>query len=240
MYSTPSKKRGRSRSRNPKTPRKKLRYSDTPITTETQSTAVVPRYNMSSALPKSTTVKLKYFQQLTLNPVGGGVAVNVFSANGAYDPDITGAGGQPRGLDQWFALYTKGLVTSSKITVKGMSPTAIDIGLVGVTLQNKTAVETTPKLYIEDPRCSWFQFANTASVDQEARLTFGAKSFFNVKDPIDDDTLQFSSVTNPPLSAYYHVWYGAPSSTYDSGAIVCQVVIEYNITFFQPVALGSS
>lgn len=210
------------------------------LVTETQSTAVVPRYLMASALPRQTVVKLKYYSNLSLDPVAGGVAVNVFSANGCYDPDITGAGGQPRGLDQWFALYAKAIVTSSRIVAKGLSTTAADVGLLGVTLMNKTATETNPKPYIEDPRCAWFQYANTASYDAEARLVFGCRSFFDYKNPIDESDLHFTSSGNPTQQAYYHVWFGAVNSGSNPGAAVVQVVIEYTVTFFEPVALASS
>jgi len=241
MYSTPTKKRSRSVSRTPRTPRKKIRFSAANNVVENQSTSVVPRFNMASALPKQISVKLKYYQSVSLDPgVAGAVSVNVFSANGAYDPDITGSGGQPRGLDQWFALYAKGLVTSSRITVKGLSTTFVDCGLLGVTLMNKAAAEITPKPYIEDPRTAWVQAANVQTSDQEARLSYGPKSFLNIKDPIDDDTLHFSSVSNAPKAAYYHVWFGPLSSTQNPGAFTTQVVIEYSITFFEPVALASS
>lgn len=210
------------------------------MVTEAQSTAVVPVRAMASALPKQMSVKLKYYTNLSLDPVAGGAAVNVFSANGGYDPDITGAGGQPRGLDQWFALYAKGIVTGSKITCKGLSTTAADVGLVGVALQNKTAVETNPKPYIEDPRCSWFQYANTASYDQEARIAYGPRSFFDYKNPIDESDLHFTSSTNPTQQAYYHVWFGAVNAGSNPGPAVIQVVVEYTITFFEPVALASS
>lgn len=226
------------------TPRKlkrtKTMRTDRVAVTSDQSTSVVIPRAMSAALPKQLSVKLRYYEYLSLDPVAGGAAVNVFSANGAYDPNITGGGHQPRGLDQYFALYAKGIVTSGTCLAKGMSTTAADVGLIGIALLNTTSTYTNPTPYIEDPRCSWFQFANTVTTNDEARITFGSKSFFDYKNPIDESDLHFTNATNPTQQAYYHVWFGAPNAGYNPGAIIVQVLVEYNITFFEPVALSSS
>lgn len=214
------------------------------MTTTDQSTAVVVPRSMANAVPKQMVVKLKYYSNLTLDAVAGGAAVNVFSANSGYDPDITGAGGQPRGLDQYFAFYAKAICTSSKITVKGSQTVDTNAGigsaLLGVCLMNKTATETNPKPYIEDPRCSWIQIAGLNSTDQEARLTYGAKSFFDYKDPIDESDMHFTNAVNASQQAYYHVFAGAITASANPGAVYVQAVIEYTFTFFEPVALASS
>lgn len=208
--------------------------------TADQSTAVVIPRAMTAALPKQLSVKLRYYEYLSLDPVAGGVAVNVFSANGCYDPNITGAGHQPRGFDQYLALYSKGICTSSICTVKGLTTTLADVGLAGVALLNQTGTYVAPQEYIEDPRCSWYQLANYATASDEARLTFGARSFFDYKDPIDESDLHFTTSVNPTQQAYYHVWFGAPNAGYNPGAVIVQVLIEYNVTFFEPKALSSS
>jgi len=210
-----------------------------------QSTALVIPRAMSSALPKSMTVKLKYYEALSLNAVGGGTSVNVFSANGCYDPNITGTGHQPRGFDQYMAFYQKGCVTSSKVTVKGIitnnADATLSSGLLFVALSPTSVVAAhPPQFYLEDPRCSWVQLNATITADEEARLGFGARSFFNYKDPIDESDLHFNTSTNPTQQAYYHVGYGAINGTADPGPINLQVMIEYTAVFFEPVALASS
>jgi len=212
--------------------------------THDQSTAIVIPRSMSSALPKQMTVKLKYYTPITLDAVGGGAAVNVFSASGCYDPDITGTGGQPRGLDQYFAFYAKGVVTSSKCTVKGFQTSNSDFSvsscLVGCALLNTVTTYIAPKPYIEDPRCSWIQINQATFADQEAIMTYGAKSFFSYKDPIDESDLHFTSSINPTQQAFYHVWVGAINAVANPSQVFCQVLLEYNVTFFEPVALPSS
>ena len=42
---------------------------------------------------------------------------NQFVANGAFDPNLTGVGHQPRGFDQFMAGYETFTVTGSKISV---------------------------------------------------------------------------------------------------------------------------
>ena len=69
-----------------------------------------------SLLGSKVKTKLRYVEYFTLNPAAAGLpATHVFSANGLYDPNITGVGHQPRGFDQLMALYDHYYVSRSKI-----------------------------------------------------------------------------------------------------------------------------
>lgn len=48
-----------------------------------------------------------------------GMATHYFSANGMYDPDITGTGHQPMGFDEMAEMYDHYVVIASQITVRG-------------------------------------------------------------------------------------------------------------------------
>ncbi len=65
-----------------------------------------PNFGSKSILGNRLPIKFKYQTSGTLNPgVAGVAAIQVMTANGLYDPDITGVGHQPRGFDQIMALY---------------------------------------------------------------------------------------------------------------------------------------
>lgn len=245
MY-TPKKAVKRARSMTPGRPvkRRQTIRAVSQVSTD-QSTAVVVPRAMSSALPNSMTVKLKYYEALSLDAVGGGTAVNVFSANGCYDPNITGTGHQPRAFDQYMAFYQKGVCVASKITLKGIIANNTDAllssGLLFVALSPTAVVAAhPPQFYLEDPRCSWVQLNATITADEETRLGFNARSFFSYKDPVDESDLHFNTSTNPTQQAYFHVGYGAINGTANPGAINIQVMIEYTVKFFEPVSLASS
>ena len=68
-------------------------------------TVNVPRNKL--AFPQSISTKLRYVEKINMGSIGASsnVVQNQFIANGAYDPNFTGTGHQPRGFDQ-FNEYT--------------------------------------------------------------------------------------------------------------------------------------
>lgn len=93
-------------------------------------------------------VKLKtkfiYSDRFVLNPPGVGIADTVvFSANGLFDPNITGAGHQPRGFDQLIGvLYDHAVVIASKITVYATNTDTADSSILAITLRDTTTSTT--------------------------------------------------------------------------------------------------
>jgi len=69
------------------------------------------------ALPDSEIVKLKYSEFLTRAP-GNIFDEYVYSANGCFDPNVTGTGGQPLLWDQYSTLYVEYFVSHSKIEIE--------------------------------------------------------------------------------------------------------------------------
>ncbi len=66
-------------------------------------------------------VKMRYFADVELDPGAGAMAAHIFSANGLFDPDITGVGHQPYSFDQWMAVYDHYHVVGAKISVTFLS-----------------------------------------------------------------------------------------------------------------------
>lgn len=56
--------------------------------------------------PESLRIILKYAARYTITCTAGAIAYYSFRAD-CFDPDLTGAGGQPTGFDQWMAFYTR-------------------------------------------------------------------------------------------------------------------------------------
>jgi hypothetical protein len=68
--------------------------------------------------PAAMRTRLKYTSRVPFVSTIGVVGVHNFSANGLFDVDVTGVGGQPEGFDEWMAMYVEYRVISTKITVK--------------------------------------------------------------------------------------------------------------------------
>lgn len=65
-------------------------------------------------------VKIKYNGSLLVS-TGVSIVPHIFSGNGCYDPDITSVGHQPRGWDQWAALYSRYTCFGSKVQASFIS-----------------------------------------------------------------------------------------------------------------------
>lgn len=80
----------------------------------------VPRNKM--AFPMSMKTQLRFAHRFELTPVGTGLQYAAYRANSLYDPIYaTGIGqGQPRGFDQFMAVYKTYTVTDAKVSATFM------------------------------------------------------------------------------------------------------------------------
>jgi len=228
-----------SKGRNPKRVRYDIGSQET-VFTET-STAVLPRSIVPKGMPKRMYVKQRYFEQVTLDPVAGGCTATLFRLNSGYDPNFSGTGRQPKGLDQYFALYDKCVVTSSKIVVKAVGPAGTIQGVFGVSLRNDTGVDLTVPNYVEDPN-SVFAIANIYDPNQEVVIKYTPKWFGDSKTESaqEDDELHFTAGADCSKQCYAHCFFGALQSGHDPTGVWLQVFIEYNMCFFEPNTLPLS
>lgn len=161
---------------------------------------------------KSKIIKMKYCQQISLNPTAGAKVVNVFVANGMYDPDATGTGHQPLGFDQWMTFFDHYNVLGAKITMEYISDTGAPVtpcyfGILlsddGVSVLAKSNIEhllesrqTTHKVGVGGD--------NASSKKLKAVKYFSSKKFFG-RNPVQTD-LKGSSITNPSEKAFFECW----------------------------------
>jgi hypothetical protein len=192
-------------------------------------------------LPSRLHAKLKYVSPVTLTS-GVTPGVHVFSANGCYDPDITGTGHQPRGFDQLIALYDHYVVLKSQAKVEYMFTTGSSVS--GIQLQSSSVAQSDYIDYAEQARCDFAvapRVITTGGVPEPLVHTmhFGAKEFMGIPDPITADKLQGTVSANPSDQAYYHIW----MQSYDGSSAATQnalVIIEYDVVFIEPVPVASS
>lgn len=193
--------------------------------------------------PKSMRVVLRYAESLIT--VDGGAAgtsdAYVFSANGLFDPNITGTGHQPRGFDQYMALYTSYVVVASRITVNYQPAIAETVNqMVGLAPIALAAENTDPKDYMEaQGNVYTFLRPGTSASSKTLKVEVDLKSWFNIKNMVDDDLVRGDQTQNPSKQLYYHVWASAVQASNPS-AVDCNVVIDYDVIFFGPAEPSSS
>lgn len=205
-----------------------------------------------SGLGNKHVARLRYCQEISINPGVAGIASTNFRANDLYDPDSTGVGHQPFGFDQLMAYYDHFTVTGSKITARfvPVSGTNVNPAYLGIMLSDSgtrvntvTSVEHLLESKYSQGYClaGGYITANMGFNRQKNYTTkkFSAKGFFGCQDVIGDSQYKGSSSASPTELAYYEVW---AASLYgnDPGAITCLVTIDFIATFTEPKLLSQS
>lgn len=208
---------------------------------------LVRNRNISFIVPPTMFTKLRYTQELLLNPTTTACVANVFAANGLYDPDLTGVGTQPRGFDQLCSstgLYSGYKVFGSKVSVRFVSQAADTTGItyVGISLRSSSTFATGPETNLSD-RYTVKKVLTGINSGTTRTLTnyFSAKKFLGLVDVKDEDALQGAYNSNPSRLLYFHVW-ACPCNTgvVEPVALVALVQIDYIVQLVNPVSLATS
>ena len=88
---------------------------------------------VATVLPARTIVTLPYaanYEDTGSSGSGLATAIRAISLNGCFDPEVTGAGHQPMGFDQWSTFYTKYQVLSCNFKIY-----AINLGIASTNVQ---------------------------------------------------------------------------------------------------------
>lgn len=190
-----------------------------------------------NVFPLNHRCSLRYSDEITIT--GYGVTPNsyVLSANGLYDPDISGTGHQPMGFDQLSAFFQHYTVLGSRISIQ-FRPVDTAIPARGaVAVQRSNTGLTSWARLIEagnvqfgtlcgataggGPIPSWFM--NSVKI----------ADFQSVPNVMNDDTLRGTASANPATGVYFVVYVAADSTV--ATAVLASVTIEYDAIFTEPL-----
>lgn len=187
--------------------------------------------------------KLRYVDRFQLDASANTANSFVFSANGLFDPNITGTGHQPHLFDQWIALYDHYTVVGAKCTmsVAQGSAAATDFTYIGVNLKSSDSIDTTDIDTIMEQKKASIRQVGTGSTHATQTVTkyFSARKFFN-QDVKNNDKFQGNNSANPDEGAFFHCFAAAQSPLDDPAPLKCVVVIDYIVRFSERRSIGSS
>lgn len=181
--------------------------------------------------------------KVTLDPDAGALnGEHLFRANSMYDPDFTGVGNQPRGFDQWMALYHRFHVIGSKIRARFATTTTETVpALCGISMSRGgnsnlgIAVDNIEKW--SGGSKVLLPAGNNVAV---TKAKFSTKKFYKVKNILDNQQLSGTATTDPSWCAYYHVWVQPMNTSVNLNAVVVDVTVEYLAVLTEPVDVGRS
>lgn len=187
----------------------------------------------------------KYCETLTFNPGAGTAAINSFSANGMFDPNITGTGHQPVGFDELVGImYSHYTVIAARITchysTDGTSGSTA-ANRVGISIRDVDGYAGTGTLLIEQGRTRWGTVAPVGSNNQKIiKNSCNIGRFLGRTNVMSDPELKGTVSTNPTEQAYFIVWVAGIDDTNDAGAVYVTTEIDYIAILTEPKLLASS
>jgi hypothetical protein len=194
-------------------------------------------------IPDRLRVWLKYTARVTLNPTVQGVYV--WRSNSVFDPDFTGAGGQPRYFDQWAAMYSNYCVLDchARTTMMNASTTIpyefgtgfSDVDPTGTTFLNLIELRYGRERGVVSTAVGGP--AGKRVYDQmTTRVQHGKASDQAV---LDTDALNSSVTGNPADPGFFFVTISSQDAASNPVAYI-QIELLYFVEFYGPQLIGAS
>lgn len=182
-------------------------------------------------------------------PTSGNAVTYFFSANGMFDPNITGTGHQPIGFDQMMLMYEQVTVINSSIEV------TFNIG-PGLTLQCGVALFpdatglTNPAQLVENGLIRFVPISSGSSTFQnqhirtKVKLGCDVSKYFGrkgVRALLNDDNLYTTAAANPVEQVYFGIvaWQISPDGS-TTTSVGFDALISYDCIYWEPRKLTES
>lgn len=160
---------------------------------------VISRSPKGWGFPTKMKMTHKYADVFTSNAATGTLGSATFSANGMFDPDITGTGHQPMFFDTMSAIYDHYTVFASKIIMKFLVTSTANFVLY---VDDDTTTATSMAIAIEQPSATHIVASALAAKQNVVTKSWNAKQYFG-GDIYDNDNLQGTAAANPVEQSYY-------------------------------------
>lgn len=188
--------------------------------------------------------QLYYEGRIRLQGASGVPSTYWFSANGLYDPNISGTGHQPIGFDTMMSLYEHYAVLRSKITVTLNSNTFTVGPRVAVYLSPDAVALSDPSEIMENGliATTTLETKESGTAIKSLNLNCDVKKYFAKKrylDIIDDEKLTGTATGNPVEGVYFGIVTWNP---FDAVAtdVYLDVVLSYDSVYYEPRKLIAS
>lgn len=164
-----------------------------------------------SLFPENKVIRHKYVEnvQIPAAAAAGLVQFFIVSANGMYDPNITGVGHQPLCYDEAFAKYTYYTVLSSEIKVT-FSQNQVTQSNYGVICSQDNALTNIPSELLEQQTHTKPVILSNLSRQLTIKRKYRPSTVWkcSVKDLLADDAHKISGSGNPASKehAFFHIY----------------------------------
>jgi len=193
--------------------------------------------NTMPIFPTRTMKRLRYSDNFFLTSASGAVASYVFSANGLYDPNITGTGHQPMGFDQMMQFYNHYCVTWARATIVAVNQsTGFPCQLVIRQDSTNTPITSIDRI-LEAGGSAYTHLDLYGSTNSQKELSLIVNvpklQGVTLDNALADATLRGDASANPTEQTYFHIQiFNSFGSTIS--AVNFDIIIEYISYFAEP------
>jgi hypothetical protein len=179
--------------------------------------------------------KLSYYDVATISTGAGSAGTRVYSTNGLYDPDITGAGHQPMPFDQLMLSFEHYVVTAAKIVVNFKNTSTTNTQSVAISLNAGTTPITAYGSLCENgvlvrDRLGMYPYSDSVKT---LSMPINVGKFGDVRNLLDNPNYEGSVASNPVEQSYFHISTWNPDSV-SSIDCICEIYIIYYAIFREP------
>lgn len=203
-------------------------------------------YRIYSPFPTYQPARLKYSTWNTLTPGVGGITVASFwRLNSVYDPYQTGTGGQPRGFDEYAALYYNYCVTSVKwwITFHSTQTVAYPFvaRAVGWHYGGLTSVPTNGYQDYREMRHGQQGYLTGAELFAlKMKGSLSMRKYFRAPALTTSERFVTEVSTNPTDQVFLAIYAASTINGQDCDPVQCEIKLEYNVIFSDPKSMNPS
>jgi hypothetical protein len=177
---------------------------------------------------------LTYYESVNMTAASAATASYVYSANGLYDPNITGTGHQPAGFDQMMLFYEHYTVVKAKIIVQMINLQATECCTAVVSQKGTNTPVTVFYQVVEE---GYMQKVDLAyylipGYMKQLESTCEIGKFEGTPQPLDSHDMRGASNANPSEQVYWHL----QAQNIDAATVNVQlnVLIEFDAVFTEP------
>lgn len=187
-------------------------------------------------LPARKMVQMRYGETIALTSTVGALGNYEWSANDLFDPNITGAGHQPYGFDQWTPLYQKFTVMKSEAHIE-VASTGVAM-IYGLTFARAAAASTitTAVSLLESYRGTGGLVTGSSAPVQYAKSNFDLLT----TDPDFDPGSFFCTSAASPTFRYHYGVFAQSADLSSTSTLSGFIMITYDVLLEDPVTVAAS
>lgn len=178
--------------------------------------------------------RLQYYDAVLFTGTANAVATYVVSANGAYDPDITGTGHQPMGFDQMMVFYNHYTVVNAKLRAVFQN-TGTVTAHAAVSISGTTTTISDLRQLVENGEMVYTNITPTGIAGSSCVLHADTNltAFQGLEEILDDPNMRGDSASNPTEQSYFHLHVWNPASA-TVPSVLIDFYLEFDVMFHEP------